>query len=117
MRLIPITAKDEDLAVQLECNPVLMRHTGGSRPESDVRLAHQRRFDLMEKGAARMYKVVASDSDEVHDSENLIGLTPQKYKNNKRFLRSPAQNAAYWLQTSKCSIRSQPVRSAPGIYR
>jgi RimJ/RimL family protein N-acetyltransferase len=65
MRLIPITAEDEDLAVQLECDPVLMRHIGGPRPEADVRLAHQRRLDLMEKGAARMYKVVAGDSDEV----------------------------------------------------
>jgi RimJ/RimL family protein N-acetyltransferase len=65
MRLVPITAEDEDLAVRLECDPQMMLHIGGSRPEADVRAAHKRRLDLMKKGEARMYKVVTDDSDEV----------------------------------------------------
>ena len=64
MRLVPITAEDEDLAVRLECDPKMMLHIGGLRPEADVRAAHKRRLDLMEKGEAHMYKVVAEDSDE-----------------------------------------------------
>lgn len=65
MRLVPITTDDEDLAVRLECDPEMMLHIGGPRPEAEVRAAHKRRLDLMEKGEARMYKVVADDSDEV----------------------------------------------------
>lgn len=65
MRLVPIMAEDEELAVRLECDPELMRHIGGPRLEADVRAAHRRRLDLMAKGDARMYKVVAGDFDEV----------------------------------------------------
>ena len=65
MRLVPITAEDEDLAVRLENDPQMMLHIGGPRPEADVRAAHKRRLDLMKQGEARMYKVVADDSDEV----------------------------------------------------
>jgi RimJ/RimL family protein N-acetyltransferase len=65
MRLVPITAEDEDLAVRLECDPEMMLHIGGPRPEADVRASHKRRLELMEKGVARMYKIVANDSDEV----------------------------------------------------
>ena len=65
MRLIPITADDEDLAVRLECDPEMMRHIGGPRPEADVRAAHKRRLDLMEKGVARIYKVAADASDQI----------------------------------------------------
>ncbi len=65
MRLMPLTADDEDLAVRLECDPEMMRHIGGPRPEADVRAAHKRRLDLMEQGEAHMYTVVADDSDEV----------------------------------------------------
>jgi len=65
MRLIPITAEDEDLTVRLECDPEIMRHIGGPRPEADVRATHKRRLALMEKGDAQMYKIVAEDSDEV----------------------------------------------------
>jgi hypothetical protein len=43
----------------------MMRHTGGPRPEADVRAAYMRRLNLMEKGEARMYKIVAEESDEV----------------------------------------------------
>jgi len=64
MRLVPITAEDEGLAVRLECDPEIMLHIGGPRPEADVRAAHKRRLDLMEQGEAHMYKVVAGDSDE-----------------------------------------------------
>ena len=65
MRLVPITAEDEDLAVRLECDPEMMRFIGGPRPEADVRTSHKRRLELMEKGLAYMYKIVADDSDEV----------------------------------------------------
>ncbi len=64
MRLVPLTVEDEDLAVRLECDPEMMRHIGGPRPEADVRASHKRRLDLMEKGEAQMYKIVADDSDE-----------------------------------------------------
>jgi RimJ/RimL family protein N-acetyltransferase len=62
MQLVPITAEDEDLAVRLECDAVLMRYIGGPRPEADVRRSHQSRLALMETGAVRMYKIVAGDS-------------------------------------------------------
>ena len=65
MQLIPITAEDEDLAVRLECDPEMMRHIGGPRPEADVRAAHKRRLALMEQRTAFMYKVVADDSEAV----------------------------------------------------
>lgn len=65
MRLVPITAEDEDLAVRLECDPEMMRHIGGPRPEAEVRAAHKRRLELIEKGAAHMYKVLADKSGEV----------------------------------------------------
>ena len=65
MQLVPITAEDEDLAVRLECDPELMRHIGGPRPESEVRAAHKRRLDLMEQGIAYMYKIVTDEQEEV----------------------------------------------------
>ena len=65
MQLVPITAEDENLAVRLECDPEMMRHIGGPRPETDVRAAHKRRLALMEKGEAYMYKIVDEDSGEV----------------------------------------------------
>lgn len=65
MRLIPITTEDEDLTVRLECAPEMMRFIGGPRPEADVRATHKRRLDLMKKGLAHMFKIVADDSDEV----------------------------------------------------
>jgi RimJ/RimL family protein N-acetyltransferase len=65
MRLVKFTAEDEDLAVRLECDPEMMRHIGGPRPEADVRASHKRRLDLMEKGTAHMFKIVGDDSDEV----------------------------------------------------
>jgi len=65
MQLVPITADDEDLAVRLECDPEMMRHIGGPRPEVDVRASHKRRLALMEKGDAHMYKIVDEDSEEV----------------------------------------------------
>ena len=65
MRLVPITAEDEPLTVRLECDPEIMVHIGGPRPEAEARAAHRRRLDLMEKGKARMYKILADNSDEV----------------------------------------------------
>lgn len=64
MQLVPITAEDEDLTVRLECDPEMMRHIGGPRPEGEVRAAHRRRLALMEKGVAQMYKLAANDSGE-----------------------------------------------------
>ena len=54
MRLMPITAEDEDLSVRLECDPVMMRDIGGPRLEADVRASHRHRLDLMAKGLARL---------------------------------------------------------------
>jgi len=65
MRLVPITAEDEDLAVRLECDPEMMLNIGGPRPEADVRAAHKRRLALMARGDAHMYKVVRDGADEV----------------------------------------------------
>ncbi len=65
MQLVPISAEDEELAVRLECDPEMMVQLGGPRPESEVRAAHRRRLDLMDKGEARMYKIVADGSGEV----------------------------------------------------
>jgi RimJ/RimL family protein N-acetyltransferase len=63
MRLVPITAEDEELAICLECNPEMMHHIGGPRPEADVRAAHKHRLNLIHKGEAQIYKVVADDTD------------------------------------------------------
>lgn len=65
MRLVPMTAADEDLAVRLECDPEMMRHIGGPRPEADVRASHKRRLALAARGEAAAYKILADDSDEV----------------------------------------------------
>jgi RimJ/RimL family protein N-acetyltransferase len=62
MRLVPLTADDEDLIVRLECDSEMMFHIGGPRPEADVRAAHKRRLGLMEQGEAHLYKIVAADS-------------------------------------------------------
>jgi RimJ/RimL family protein N-acetyltransferase len=80
---MPITAEDEDLTVRLECDPEMMHHIGGPRMEADVRAAHKRRLDLMEKGEARMYKIVAEDSDEVLGTIGIWKITwkgPQAYE-------------------------------------
>jgi RimJ/RimL family protein N-acetyltransferase len=63
--LIPITAEDEDLPVRLECDPEIMRHIGGPRPEVEVRDSHRHRLELMEQGIARMYKIVTDGYDGV----------------------------------------------------
>ena len=83
MRLVPITAEDEDLTVRLECGPEMMLHIGGPRQEADVRASHKRRLDLMEKGEARMYKIVADGSDEVLGTIGLWRISwkgPQIYE-------------------------------------
>lgn len=64
MRLVPIREEDEDLAVRLECDPEMMRHIGGPRPESDVRSSHRHRLELIKRGEAHLYKVVGDDSEE-----------------------------------------------------
>lgn len=77
MQLVPITAADEELTVRMECDPEMMRYIGGPRLEADVRAAHKRRLALMEKGDARMYKIVAENSDEVLGT---IGLWRMEWK-------------------------------------
>jgi hypothetical protein len=54
MRLMPLTAEDEDLAIRLECDPEMTRSIGGPRLEVDMRAAHKRRLDVMEQGAAHV---------------------------------------------------------------
>jgi RimJ/RimL family protein N-acetyltransferase len=71
MRLVPITAEDEALTVRLECDPEIMRHLGGPRPEADVRAAHKRRLKLMEEGTAQMFKIVSDDARGARVSETL----------------------------------------------
>lgn len=82
MRLVPITADDEDLAVRLECDPEMMIHIGGPRPETEVRAAHKRRLVLMDKGEAHMYKCIADGSDEVLGT---IGIWRIDWKSPKTF--------------------------------
>ena len=82
MRLVPITADDEELTVRLECDPDMMLHIGGPRPEADVRASHKRRLALMEKGDARMYKIVADDSDEVLGT---IGIWKLDWKGSQTY--------------------------------
>ena len=77
MQLMPITAEDENFTVRLECDPGMMLHIGGPRPEADVRAAHKRRLALMEKGVTHMYKIVADSSDEVFGT---IGIWKIEWK-------------------------------------
>jgi RimJ/RimL family protein N-acetyltransferase len=77
MRLVPITADDEDLTVRLECDPGLMLHIGGPRPEADVRAAHRRRLALNEQGQAYMYTIVDDPSGKVFGT---IGLWKIEWK-------------------------------------
>jgi RimJ/RimL family protein N-acetyltransferase len=65
MRLVPLTAADEDLAVRIECDPDLMTHIGGPCSEHDVRASHKRRLALMNQGDAHMYKILDDTSDAV----------------------------------------------------
>jgi len=83
MQLVPITSEDEDLTVRLECDPEIMVHIGGPRPEVDARAAHKRRLELMEKGDAYMYKIVADDSDDVLGTVGIWKIdseSPQTYE-------------------------------------
>lgn len=83
MRLVLLTAEDEDLAVRLECDPEMMLHIDGPRPEADVRTAHKRRLALMAKGKAYMYKIVADHSDAVLGTIGLWQIDwqgPQTYE-------------------------------------
>lgn len=83
MKLVPITAEDEDLTVRLECDPKIMLHIGGPRPEADARAAHKRRLDLMEKSEAHMYKILADHFDEVIGTIGIWKIdcrSPQTYE-------------------------------------
>ena len=83
MRLVPITAEDEQLTVRLECDPEIMVHIGGPRPEAEARAAHRRRLELMGKGDAYMVKILADDSNEVLGTIGMWkidGGSPQTYE-------------------------------------
>ncbi|MEM7333621.1 MAG: GNAT family N-acetyltransferase [Chloroflexota bacterium] len=83
MKLIQITAEDEELTVRLECDPVMMLHLGGPRPEADVRASHKRRLALMAQGDAQMYKIVSDDSGETMGTIGIWKIEwkgPQSYE-------------------------------------
>ena len=65
MKLVPISASDEELAVHLECDPEMMKHICGPRPEGEVRQSHKRRLEMMKSGEAYMYKIVDEGSTPV----------------------------------------------------
>lgn len=115
MRLVPITADDEDLAVRLECDPDMMRHIGGPRLEADVRASHKRRLDLMEKGEARMYKIVVDGSNEVLGT---VGIWRTDWKGSHTYEMGwfvlPEHQGKGVATEAACLIISQ-VRTDPDI--
>ena len=115
MRLVPITADDEDLVVRLECDPEMMLHIGGPRPEADVRAAHKRRQDLMEKGEAHMYKVVADGCDEVLGTIGIWKIDwmgPQSYEMGWFVL---AEHQGKGVATEAARLITSQARSNPDV--
>jgi RimJ/RimL family protein N-acetyltransferase len=116
MRLVPITADDEDLTVRLECDPEIMLYIGGPRREADVRAAHKRRLDLMEKGEALMYKVVADDSDEVLGTIGIWRIDwkgPQTYEMGWFVL---PEHQGKGIATEAARLILSQARSNPGVH-
>ena len=115
MRLVPITAEDEDLAVRLECDLEMMRHIGGPRPEAEVRATHKRRLVLMEKGAAQMYKIVTGNSDEVLGT---VGIWQIDWKGPQAFemgwLVLP-EHQGKGVATEAARLIISQARSNPGV--
>lgn len=115
MRLVPITAEDEDFTVRLECDPVMMHHIGGPRLEADVRASHKRRLDLMEKGEAHMYKIIAEKSDEVFGTIGIWKIDwigPQTYEMGWFVL---PEHQGKGVATEAARLIISQVRSDPGV--
>lgn len=115
MRLVPITAEDEDLAVRLECDPEMMLHVGGPRPEAEVRSAHKRRLDLIEQGVARIFKIATDDSDEVLGTVGIWKIDwkgPQAYELGW-FVLPEHQGKGVASEAARLIISQ--ARSSPGI--
>jgi RimJ/RimL family protein N-acetyltransferase len=115
MRLVPITAEDEDLAVRLECDPVMMHHIGGPRPEVDVSAAHKHRLSLMEKGEAHIYKIIAEDSDVVLGTIGIWKIDwkgPQTYEMGWFVL---PEHQGKGVATKAASLIISQVRSDPDV--
>lgn len=115
MRLVPITAEDEDLVVRLECDPEMMLHIGGPRSEAEVRAAHKRRLDLMEQGVARMLKIVADDSDEALGTVGIWKIDwkgPQAYEMGWFVL---PEHQGKGVATEAARLTISQARSYPGI--
>ncbi|MDX1613978.1 MAG: GNAT family N-acetyltransferase [Candidatus Promineifilaceae bacterium] len=115
MRLIPITAEDEDLAVRLECDPEMMVHIGGPRPEAQVRAAHKRRLELMKQGLAHMFKIVADDSNEVLGTVGMWKIDwkgPQAYEMGWFVL---PEHQGEGVASEAARIILSKARASPGI--
>jgi RimJ/RimL family protein N-acetyltransferase len=115
MRLVPITADDEDLTVRLECDPEMMLHIGGPRQEADVRASHKRRLDSMEKGDDRMYKIVVDDSDEVLGTIGIWRVDwkgPQTYEMGWFVL---PEHQGKGVATEAARLIISQARSDPGV--
>ena len=115
MRLVPITAEDEQLTVRLECDPEIMVHIGGPRPEAEARAAHKRRLDLMDKGDAHMYKILADGSNEVLGTIGIWKIDdggPQAYEVG--WIVVPKHQRKGVATEAACHILTQ-ARSDPAI--
>ena len=116
MQLIPITADDEDLTVRLECDPELMRHIGGARPEADVRATHKRRLALMEKGDAHMYKIVDETTNEALGTIGIWKIDwkePQAYEMGWMVL---PENQGKGVATEAAQLLLEQARSNPEVH-
>ena len=115
MRLVPITREDEQLAIRVECDAELMLHIGGPRPEADVRAAHKRRLNLMSKGEAHMYKVVADDTNEVLGT---IGLWKIDWKGPRTYEMGwfvLPEHQGRGVATEAARLLLSQARSVPGV--
>lgn len=115
MRLLPITAEDEDLTVCLECHAEMMLHIGGPRLEADARAAHKRRLDLMEKGAARMFKVVADDSDEVLGTIGIWKIDRKGRQASEMGWFVLTEHQGKWIASAAAQLIISQARSDPEI--
>jgi RimJ/RimL family protein N-acetyltransferase len=110
-----MTPDDEDLTVRIECDPEMMLHIGGPRQEADVRASHKRRLDLVEKGEARMYKIVADDSNEVLGTIGIWKIDwkgPQAYEMGWFVL---PEHQGKGVATEAARLIIAQARSDPGV--
>ena len=82
MRLMPITAEDEDLAVRLECDPGRCATSAARARKLTCELPTSAASTSWSRAKARMYKIVAENSakcwDDWHLEDRLGG--PQTYE-------------------------------------